>query len=119
MNRRAFWAWITAIVGGAALWLAAAGLSGEREAWDSPLYWTVAYPLGIVLGGGLGYCVPDRPWRWALAVMLAQAVVLVASGSDFGLLPLGLIAFSILALPAVGAAALMAKVRVWAGPPLR
>jgi hypothetical protein len=44
--------------------------------------------------------------------MLAQALVLVVSGSDFGLLPLGLILFSVLALPAIGAAKAMAKVRL-------
>jgi hypothetical protein len=44
--------------------------------------------------------------------MLAQAVALAMSSSGFGLLPLGLILFSILALPAVGLAKLMAKIRL-------
>jgi len=112
MKQRAAWAWTAAIVGGAILWLAAAGISGKREAWDSSIYWAVAYPLGIVLAGGLGYWVPEKPWRWGLAVMLAQAVALSAAGSDFGLLPLGLMMFSILALPAIGVAALMARLRL-------
>lgn len=105
-----------AIVGGAGLWLVAAGISGRREAWDSSIYWAVAYPLSIGLAGGLGYWIPEKPWRWGLAVMLAQALVLVASGSDFGLLPLGLIVFSLLALPAVGVAALMARFRLRSKP---
>jgi hypothetical protein len=115
MNHRESWAWVAAIIGGAVLWSVATGVSGRREAWDSTLYWIVAYPLGICLAAGLGYWVPEKPWRWGLAVMLAQAVVLVTSGSDFGLLPLGLIVFSILALPAVGAATLMAKFRLRSG----
>lgn len=94
------------------MWLVMAGVSGKREAWDSSIYWTVAYPSSIGLAGGLGYWVPEKPWRWGLAVMLAQALVLITSGSDFGLLPLGLIVFSILALPAVGVAALMARFRL-------
>ncbi len=114
MNRAA-WAWTVAIIGGAVLWCVAAGVSGRREAWDSSLYWVVAYPLSIGLAGGLGYWVPEKPWRWGLSVMLAQAVVLVVSGSDFGLLPLGLILFSVLALPAIGAAALMARFRLRLG----
>ena len=97
------------------MWLLAAGVSGRREAWDSSLYWTVAYPLGICLAGGLGYWVPEKPWRWGLAIMLAQAVVLVASGSDFGLLPLGVILFSMLALPAIGVASFMARLRLRSG----
>jgi len=87
-------------------------VSGKREAWDSSIYWTVAYPLSICLAGGLGYWIPEQPWRWGLAVMLAQALVLVTSGSDFGLLPLGLIVFSILALPAVGVAVLLSRFRL-------
>lgn len=102
----------TALVGGAMLWLLAGLLSGRREAWDSSLYWTVAYPLSIALAGLLAYRVPERSWRWALAVMLAQALMLVLSAADFGLLPLGLILFSILALPAIGFAAVMARIRL-------
>src|SRR5688572_7660593 len=44
-------AYAIAIIGGALLWLAATLISGKREAWDSSLYWTVAYPLSIVLAG--------------------------------------------------------------------
>lgn len=116
-NRPTSRAWAIAIGGGALLWILAAAIGGRREAWDSSVYWTVAYPLGIALAGWLGYSYPARTWRWGLAVMLAQAVVLVFSGSDFGLLPLGLVAFSILALPAIGAAALMARVRRRQGTP--
>jgi hypothetical protein len=105
------WAYGGAIVGGAALWIAAAGISGKTEAWDSSLYWTAAYPLSIGLAGVLGYWAPEKPWRWGLAVMLAQAVVLVFAGSGFGMLPFGLILFSILALPAIGLACLTAMIR--------
>jgi hypothetical protein len=68
--------------------------------------------LSIALAGGIGYWAPEKPWRWGLAVMLAQAVALAMSSAGFGLLPLGLILFSILALPAVGLAKLMAKIRL-------
>lgn len=101
-----------AIGGGALLWLLTMALSGKTEAWDSGLYWTFAYPLAIALSGVLGYRVPDRPWRWGLAVMLVQAVVLALTAAGFSLLPLGLILFAILALPAVAVAALGARVRL-------
>jgi hypothetical protein len=77
-------------------------LTGRREAWDSSAYWTVTYPLCLALSGWLGYRDPVRPWRWPLATMIAQAIVLmVTSGSSFGLLPVGLVFFAILALPAI------------------
>ena len=112
MKDKASSAYVIAIAGGAILWLVTAGITGKREAWDSSLYWSATYPLGIGLAGYLGYRAPERPWRWGLAVMLAQAVVLVVSGSDFSLLPLGVVLFSVLALPGVGLAQLMARVRL-------
>jgi hypothetical protein len=99
-----------ALAGGAALWLVTMLISGRREAWDSPLYWQVAYPLSIALAAWFACRAPDRPWRWALAVMLIQPVVMaVTSGSSFGLLPLGLILFGLLAVPAVLVTLLVAR----------
>ena len=105
------YAYTIAITGGAILWLVTRAVSGRNEAWDSSLYWTAAYPFTIVLAGILGYSAPSKPWRWALAVMLVQAVVLAITASGFGLLPLGLIMFAILALPPIGAALIMAGMR--------
>lgn len=112
MKDKATSAYAAAIAGGALLWLATAGVSGKVEAWDSSLYWAATYPLAIGLAGYLGYRAPERPWRWGLTVMLTQAIVLVVRGSDLSLLPLGLALFSILALPAIGLAQLMARIRL-------
>jgi peptidoglycan/LPS O-acetylase OafA/YrhL len=98
-------AYLAAAICGAGLWQAAATIGGEREAWDSALYWTVAYPLGMVVAGALGYLHPERPWRWGWTLMLAQAVVLAVAAASFGLLPLGLMMFSILGLPVMAVAA--------------
>ncbi|MCW5601423.1 hypothetical protein [Nitrosomonas sp.] len=105
-------AYAIATAGGACLWLATAMMSGRTEAWDATSYWTVAYPLAIILSGWLGYRLPERPWRWGLAVMFAQAGVLIVSSSSYGLLPLGLILFGVLALPAIGLANVTAKYRL-------
>ena len=74
-------------------------LTGRREAWDAAAYWTMAYPAGIVVSAVLGYLATDRAWRWGLVLMLAQAVTLAVLARDFGLLPLGLVLFGVLALP--------------------
>ena len=101
-----------AAVGGAALWLGVTAVSERREAWDSSLYWTVAYPACLLLAGVLGYLAPSRPWRWALAVMLVQPVVMIlTSDGSFALLPIGLLLFGILALPAM--------LTAWAGAWMR
>jgi hypothetical protein len=97
---RTYCAYVIAIAGGALLWWLAAKFGHKREAWDSPLYWQVSYPLSIVLAAALAWWVPEKPWRWGLSVLWAQAFVMLFSGSDFGLLPLGLILFGVLSLPA-------------------
>ncbi|HEY8522006.1 MAG TPA: hypothetical protein VIN61_18185 [Gammaproteobacteria bacterium] len=99
-----------AIVLGTLLWTITAAVGDRTEPWDTPEYWTVAYPLAIVLAGVLGYCFPQRAWRWALALMFTQMLVMMLGGSGFGLLPLGLVLLGVLSLPAVGVAALASKV---------
>ena len=94
------------------LWLVTMAASGRSEAWDSPLYWQLAYPLCIAFAAFLAYVEPVRPWRWALAGMLVQPVVMVlTSGSSFGLLPVGLVLFTVLAVPPILAATLAARLR--------
>lgn len=102
-------AYVAALAGGALLWIGTAMLAGRTEAWDAPAYWTVTYPLAIVLAAVVGYLAPRRAWRWALAVFLAQALVLTATASSFGLLPLGMILFAVIGLPAVVAAMAAAR----------
>lgn len=102
MTMSAKQAYTAALIGGAALWQITAVIGARREAWDSPLYWMVAYPLVMVLSGVMGNAHPIRPWRFALAAMWIQPVMMVvSSGSDWSLLPLGLILFGILAVPPI------------------
>jgi len=57
--------YLIALLGGVSLWLLTSLISGRAEAWDAPMYWTVTYPLAILLAGVLGYRAPRRAWRWA------------------------------------------------------
>lgn len=103
-----------AIAAGTVLWVATSAIGGKAEPWDSSVYWTIAYPVAIVLAGFLGYVFPQRPWRWAVVVMFMQAAVMVIAGSGFGLLPLGLVFLAVLSFPAA-LAWLAAKVRLRGG----
>ncbi len=98
-------AYAAAFLAGAILWSLATIAAGGREAWDIDLYWTAAYPAALLTGGGLAALFPERPWRWPLVVMFAQMPVMIASGSGFGLLPLGLALLAILSLPGMAIAA--------------
>lgn len=103
-----------ALAGGAALWIATMAATGRSEAWDSPWYWDVTYPLCIALAALLGYLTPFRPWRWGFAVIMIQApVVMFTSGNSWNLLPIGIALFLIMSLPAIAAAVVAGRLRRW------
>lgn len=102
-------AYAIAIVAGVVLWTLTAAIGGRTEPWDSPGYWSVAYPLAIALAGVLGYVFPQRPWRWAVVLMFMQGAVMLFNGTGLGLLPLGLIVLGVLSLPAVAFASFAAR----------
>ena len=92
--------YLVAALAGVALWIGASVLSGRREAWDAPIYWSVAYPAALLACALLGYLWPQKPWRWALALFLFQFVgMAIRNGELGGLWPLGLIVFAALSLP--------------------
>lgn len=87
---------------GVAYWFAVAWLGGVREPWDAAGYWTIAYPLSLVVAAILGATSRRRAWTAGALFVLAQAVPLASSG--FG--PLWAIGAMFLALlTAAGAAA--------------
>ncbi len=111
MNRDSF-AYVLSILVGLVLWIATAQFVHKREPWDSDLYWTAAYPAAVLLSGLLAFAFPQRSWRWPLCLMFSQLAVMLANGSDLGLLPLGIVVLAILAIPAIGLALLSARLRL-------
>ena len=95
---------IAAVIG-MALWFAVSLAAGRREAWDSGVYWLVAYPVAMGACAVLGFVFPHRPWRWAVVLFLFQFVAMVLRNGELGSLwPLGLVLFVVLSLPAILAA---------------
>jgi hypothetical protein len=95
----------------AALWLLVAALGGRAEAWDSPLYFTVAVPLAVAVAALFGALAPQRAWRWGGWLMAGQATALLFSAGPGSLLPLGLALFAVLALPCMASGLLGAWLR--------
>lgn len=101
---------VIAVIAGMVLWVVASLLSAKREAWDGPAYWVVAYPLAIATCAWLGLRFPERPWRWALLLFESQFIVMCLRNAELGSLwPLGMLLFAALALPAIVAAQVAAR----------
>lgn len=90
---------------GLVVWLATAALTGEPEPWDGGWYWAVSYPLLMVVAGWLGYRVPHRAWRWAVALVLpAPLVNTIRWPSQLVWLPLEGLAALLVAVPLIACA---------------
>ncbi len=85
-----------AAVAGAVGWVAISASSGQREAWDSELYFGLFLPGIAILVAWLGFLSPRGAWRWAFVPFAAQALVAFVQNPTGGLLPLGLIVFAVL-----------------------
>ena len=104
--------WATLITSGtgAIAWLAVSMLGGRSEAWDSPLYFTIAMPALAIVIAAVAFFAPARFWRWAMFPFWAPALVAFLQNPTANLLPLGLIAFSILGAVYLVPAAIAAQV---------
>lgn len=97
---------------GMVLWLAVTLAAGVREAWDTGAYWSVAYPAALGACAVLGYLFPQRPWRWAVVLFLAQFAAMILRNGELGSLwPLGLALFAVLSLPGMLAARLGSRLK--------
>ena len=104
--------WLVAAASGAALWACANLAEASQEPWDAESYWIVWLPLAALLCFVLGFCFPEKPWRWPLAVMLSQLpVMIVFTGKVGSLVVIGIALLLILSLPGMAAAWLGAAVR--------
>ena len=62
---------------GLIVWTSISFLTGKSEAWDSKYYYMLGFPFLMVVSGVLGFLAPNHPWRWGVAVMVLQPVVLI------------------------------------------
>jgi hypothetical protein len=92
---------LIAVALGAAIWIGISTVSGRREAWDSGIYFTLGIPVACLLSFALGVVEPERSWRWGVAPFAGQLLSLLIMEGVGNLLPLGVIVFAILSIPAV------------------
>jgi hypothetical protein len=97
MNNRLF-----ALVSGTVLWSLAGWIAHPRELWDVGFFWPV-WGVAILIAGALGLTRGSRPFPDTALVFLPLLGVLtvqtLVNGGSANLLPLGLVAFAILAAP--------------------
>jgi hypothetical protein len=95
---------LLAAAAGAGVEILVAIATGRREAWDSPSYWTLGYPVLILASALLGYLWPASAWRLGLFAPIAQVLTMMLRTGVGSLWPLGLIFGAVLGIPCALAA---------------
>ncbi|MEO8005370.1 MAG: hypothetical protein ABI771_10730 [Betaproteobacteria bacterium] len=101
MKKKESWFYLMAFLTGTLVWIVICAISGKKEAWDSSWYFSVGYPLICLVSAVMGYLVPKMTWRWGVMPFVGQLVWLVLTQAPGNLLPLGIIAFGLMSLPAI------------------
>jgi hypothetical protein len=87
-------------------------LSGHREAWDSPLYWTLGLPVVAVLSAAIGLASERSDWLWTFLIVPSQVTTMMMRSGEIGSLwPLAAALSAILSTPFVAAAFVGSKFR--------
>ena len=92
-------------------WLAVNAISGTVEPWDAPSYWTIAYPIALAIAALAGFLSRLPAWLVRGLVIFAQLPVMLAGSGIGPLIALGLLLLGLLAIPAIAAAWLGARLR--------
>jgi uncharacterized paraquat-inducible protein A len=72
-------AYVFSIVSAGMIWIGFAIAGRNIEAWDNIHYQTIGYPLMALIVGCTAFLIPNREWRWPLAIVLTQDVILCIS----------------------------------------
>lgn len=107
-----------AIAIGAGLEFGVQALGARREAWDSPLFWSVGMPVALCLAFVIGFFAQGRAWLSTIAVAPAQFMAMTLRNGELGgLWPLGLVLSCVLSLPFVVTSFVGSRVgRTWRSP---
>ena len=99
--KRDLWWYILSAACGAAVWIIIAQVSGRREAWDSGLYFSAGIPAVCMASMAFGFLAPRRSWRWGITPLAGQFIWMLLAEGPGNLLPLGMVVFAVLSIPAV------------------
>lgn len=94
---------------GMVYWWLTGRRAGVTEPWDAAAYWSVAYPLSLLLSALAGFRFRAHAWSAGAAITFAQLPVIALQGAVGPLLGAGLVILALLSIPAMGLAALAGR----------
>jgi hypothetical protein len=103
---------VLSVATGVALEMGVHLASGRREAWDSPVFWTVGLPAAALAALLIGFAARRPGWLWTVLIAPSQILtMMLRSGAIGNLWPLTLVLSAILSAPFVAAAFIGSRLR--------
>jgi hypothetical protein len=97
-KRRDILIFLVAAFFGLLIWLTISRVTGQAEAWDSPLFFSIGVPALIGVATVAGAIRPGRSFLWGIATIAFQPIALFSVGKPDALAGVGLFFFLIFAL---------------------
>lgn len=94
---------------GMLFWQVVTWVTGATEPWDAEGYWSLWYPLSLVLSGCGSFWIRTHGWLAGLIVTFSQLPGMWIGSGPGPLWALGLLMLVALALPAIAVSALAAR----------
>lgn len=89
------------IILGGLYWQFVCQLTNVQEPWNAPAYWSVAYPISLVLSAATGRFLKNRGWSAGAVLTLAQLpVIWLNNGTSDPFWAVGVLILFVLAIPA-------------------
>ena len=100
---------LAVLIVGAVYWQIFCRVTGAREPWDAPTYWTVAYPVSVIFSGIIGRFLGAHGWFGGALLTLVQLPVMWLNNGSGPLWIVGLIFLIVLAIPCAAVSALTGR----------
>ena len=103
---------VLSVATGVVLEMVVALASGRREAWDSPIFWSVGLPAAGLAALLIGFVAGRPAWLWTVLIAPSQVLTMMLRSGEIGnLWPLSLVLSSVLSAPFVAAAFIGSRLR--------
>lgn len=93
MNKKDIILTLTVAIIGLIIWIGISIVSGQEEAWDSPLFFRLGIPLMLLASFIAGFIRPGKAWLWGLATVILQPLLLFFTSRVGPLIAVGLLFF--------------------------
>ena len=102
---------IVSVLTGVLLELSIQAVSGQREAWDSGLYFAIGIPAAMFVSAIVGFRSRGRQWIWTFVIIPSQVATMMLRSEMGAFWPLAVGLSALLSAPCVSAAAIAAAFR--------